>query len=258
MLIVVNVSLSSDMLQLINNQDMEFGGLFYNHPYTVPPPTQELPGLTQSIILPSPPTTTTTSVPPPPSILSSSPHLDALLGPPITRSSSTPDKAFQPPTFQLSPLAKVPNSTQRLQPASPPQAQALRQPQVEQPQPILSPSAPAKAASPHGSPAPNPAFTSTPQAIFTAPAPTSPPLPQPQPLPQLQPQPQQQALHIQPQSQQILINYSTVNSYTSKHSLIIIRVYCSAKRSFYFVMDIFRTYLDQQFQFLNNASFLGF
>ncbi|KAF3846427.1 hypothetical protein F7725_003505 [Dissostichus mawsoni] len=188
-----------DMLQLINNQDMEFGGLFDNPPYTVPPPTQELPGLTQSIILPSPPTTTTTSVPPPlSSILSSSPHLDALLGPPITRSSSTPDKAFQPPTFQLSPMAK---------------AQALRQPQVEQPQPILSPSAPAKAASPHGSPTPNPAFTSTPQAIFTAPAPTSPP--PPQPLPQLQPQPQQQALHIQPQSQQILINYSTVNSYTT-------------------------------------------
>ncbi|KAJ4931961.1 hypothetical protein JOQ06_010397 [Pogonophryne albipinna] len=146
-----------DMLQLINNQDMEFGGLFDNPPYTVPPPTQELPGLTHS-----------------------SPHLDALLGPPIIRSSSTPDKAFQPPTFQLSPLAKVPNSTQRLQPASPPQAQALRQPQVEQPQPILSPSAPAKAASPHGSPTPNPAFTSAPQAIFT-----------------------------------ILINYSTVNSYTT-------------------------------------------
>ncbi|KAK1877875.1 Sterol regulatory element-binding protein 1 [Dissostichus eleginoides] len=133
-----------DMLQLINNQDMEFGGLFDN-PHT-----------------------------------HSSPHLDALLGPPITRSSSTPDKAFQPPTFQLSPMAKVPNSTQRLQPASPPQAQALRQPQVEQPQPILSPSAPTKAASPHGSPTPNPAFTSTPQAIFT-----------------------------------ILINYSTVNSYTT-------------------------------------------
>ncbi|KAI3359884.1 hypothetical protein L3Q82_014240 [Scortum barcoo] len=103
-----------DMLQLISNQDMEFGGLF-DPPYTGPPPTQELPGLTQSITPAAPPTTTTA----PPassssSILSSSPHLDALLGPPITRSSSTPDKAFQPPTFQQSPLAQVPtNSTQR-------------------------------------------------------------------------------------------------------------------------------------------------
>uniref|UniRef100_A0A8C4EHR1 Sterol regulatory element-binding protein 1 n=1 Tax=Dicentrarchus labrax TaxID=13489 RepID=A0A8C4EHR1_DICLA len=100
-----------DMLQLISNQDMEFGGLFDNPPYTGPPPTQD-----------------------------SSPHLDALLGPPITRSSSTPDKTFQPPTFQQSPLAQMPSSTQRQQPASPQQAQTLRQPQVEQPQPILSPS----------------------------------------------------------------------------------------------------------------------
>uniref|UniRef100_A0A8C9ZSJ8 Sterol regulatory element-binding protein 1 n=1 Tax=Sander lucioperca TaxID=283035 RepID=A0A8C9ZSJ8_SANLU len=191
-----------DMLQLISNQDMEFGGLFDNPPYTVPPPTQELPGLTQSITSPAPPTTTTT---PPPSssssILSSSPHLDALLGPPITRSSSTPDKAFQPPTFQQSPLAQVPNSTQRQQqqPASPQQAQSLKQPQVEQPQPILSPSSPAQAASPHGSPAPNPVFSSMPQALFTSPA------PQPQPQLQLQqpvqPKPIDNGLHTASVSQ---------------------------------------------------------
>ncbi|XP_029293890.1 sterol regulatory element-binding protein 1 isoform X2 [Cottoperca gobio] len=202
-----------DMLQLISNQDMEFGGLFDNPPYTGPPPTQELPGLTQSITLPTPPTTITT----PPSsssssILSSSPHLDALLGPPIIRSSSTPDKAFQPPTFQQSPLAQVQNSTQRLKPASPPQAQSLRPPQVEQPQPILSPSALVLAASPHGSPVPIPAFSSTPQTLFTSPAPQTPPQPQlqPQPQPQLQPQPQPQLqpllqtqtqLQVQPQTQ---------------------------------------------------------
>ncbi|XP_044036603.1 sterol regulatory element-binding protein 1 [Siniperca chuatsi] len=191
-----------DMLQLISNQDMEFGGLFDNPPYTGPPPTQELPGLTQSITPAAPPTTTTTP-PSSSSILSSSPHLDALLGPPITRSSSTPDKAFQPPTFQQSPLAQVPNSTQRQQPASPQQAQILRQPQVEHPQPILSPSAPAQAASPHGSPGPNPAFSSTPQALFTSPAPQT--LPQPQPT----------QLQAQAQSQQARTSYSSQNSYTA-------------------------------------------
>ncbi|KAG7243578.1 hypothetical protein INR49_011135 [Caranx melampygus] len=160
----------------------------------------------------APPTTTTT----PPSsssssILSSSPHLDALLGPPITRSSSTPDKVFQPPTFQQSPLAQVPNSTprqqqqqqqQQQQPASPQQAQTLRQPQMEQPQPLLSPSAPIQASSPHGSPGPSPAFSSTPQALFTSPAPQTP----------LQPQTQLQA---QTQPQQARTNYSNQNSYTA-------------------------------------------
>lgn len=193
-----------DMLQLISNQDMEFGGLFDNPPYTGPPVTQELPGLTPSITSPAPPTTTTTPTTPPPpsSILSSSPHLDALLGPPITRSSSTADKTFQPPTFQQSPLAQVPTPTQRQQPASPPQALSLRQPQVEQPQPILSPPAPAKAASPHGSPAPTPAFSSTPQALFTSPAPQTPP----QPQTQLQPQ---------TQTQQVRTSYINQNGYTT-------------------------------------------
>ncbi|XP_047427820.1 sterol regulatory element-binding protein 1 [Mugil cephalus] len=184
-----------DMLQLINNQDMEFGGLFDPSPYSGAPPTQEIPALTQPVppaVPPAPaPTPTPTAAPSsssPSSILSSSPHLDALLGPPITRSSSTPDKAFQPPTFQQSPLAKVPVATQRQQqqqPTSPQQAQTLRQPQLEQPPPILSPPAPALAASPHGSPgAPNPVFSSTPQALFGSPAPQTPPHPQQQTQPQ--------------------------------------------------------------------------
>lgn len=202
-------SLCSDMLQLINNQDMEFGGLFDNSLYTGPPPTQELPGLTQSITSAAPPTTSTT----PPvssssSILSSSPHLDALLGPPINRRSSTPDKTFQPPTFQQSPLAQVSGSTPRQQPASP-QAQTLRPPQVEQPQPILSPSPPAQVSSPHGSPGPNPAFSSTPQALFTSPAPQTPPQPQPQTQTQLQ---------APAQSQQARSNFNIQNSYTGEHS----------------------------------------
>ncbi|XP_034045740.1 LOW QUALITY PROTEIN: sterol regulatory element-binding protein 1 [Thalassophryne amazonica] len=160
-----------DMLQLINNQEIEFGGFFDPPAFTTPPSTQELPGLTRPISSATPLSTTTT----PPSsstssILSSSPHLDALLGPPITRSSSTPDKTFQPPTFQQSPLAQVSNSSLRHQPASPQQAQSVRQPQVEQPQTVLSPSAP-QAASPHGSPGPSPGFSSTPQALFTSSSP---------------------------------------------------------------------------------------
>ncbi|KAG7505173.1 sterol regulatory element-binding protein 1 [Solea senegalensis] len=173
-----------DMLQLINNHDMEFGGLFDNPPYTGPTPSNELPGLTQPIASVAPPATATT--PPSSSILSSSPHLDALLGPPITRSSSTPDKTFQPPTFQQSPLAQVSSSTPRQQ------VQSVKQLQVEQPQPILSPAAPVQAASPCGSPGPSTVFSSTPQALFTSPAPQTPLQPQPQPQTQLQ-VPSQQA-----------------------------------------------------------------
>uniref|UniRef100_A0A673KJX8 Sterol regulatory element-binding protein 1 n=1 Tax=Sinocyclocheilus rhinocerous TaxID=307959 RepID=A0A673KJX8_9TELE len=87
-----------DMLQFINHQDMEFGGLFDHAPF--PAPSQDLSVLPRSSPSSPPPTNTS-------SILSSSPHLDALLGPPITRSSSIPDKVFQPPTFQQSPLAQV-------------------------------------------------------------------------------------------------------------------------------------------------------
>ncbi|XP_072225157.1 sterol regulatory element-binding protein 1 isoform X2 [Leuresthes tenuis] len=203
-----------DMLQLINNQDMEFGGLFDAHPFSGSTPTQEIPGLSQTVTLSAPPTTTTTPASSSTSsILSSNPHLDALLGPPITRSSSTPDKAFQPPTFQQSPLSKVPNSTERQQPTSPQQAQSLRQPQVEQPQPILSPSAPALAASPRGSPVPNPTFSSATQVLFTThapqPQPQTPPQPQPQPQPQTPPQPQPQT---QPQARS---NYNSQSSFTA-------------------------------------------
>nr|AFH35105.1 sterol regulatory element-binding protein 1 [Siganus canaliculatus]ANN45572.1 sterol regulatory element-binding protein 1 [Siganus canaliculatus] len=188
-----------DMLQLINNQDMEFPGLFDNPPYTGTPTTQELPVLNQSVTSVAPPTTATTTPPvkSSSSILSSSPHLDALLGPPITRSSSTPDKTFQPPTFQQSPLAQVSNSTQRQQPASPQQAQSIQQPKAEQPQPILSQSPPAQAASPsHGSPV----FSTTPQALFTSPA------------TQTASQPQ---LQTQAQPQQARTNFSSQNGYTA-------------------------------------------
>uniref|UniRef100_A0A8C6NY15 Sterol regulatory element-binding protein 1 n=1 Tax=Nothobranchius furzeri TaxID=105023 RepID=A0A8C6NY15_NOTFU len=121
-----------DMLNLINNQDMEFSGLFDPGPFTGGPPTQEIAPLTQLITPAAPPATTTTPAPTS-SILSSNPHLDALLGPPITRSSSTPDKTFQPPTFQQSPVSQVPSSSPRPQPSPPPQTQGLRQPQTQTP-----------------------------------------------------------------------------------------------------------------------------
>lgn len=208
------------MLQLISNQEMEFGGLFDNPPYTGLTPTQELPSLTQPISSAAPPAPTTT----PPStssssIVSSTPHLDALLGPPITRSSSTPDKTFQSTTFQQSPLAQVPSSTQRQQPAPTQPAQNARQAKIEQPQPSLSPSAPAQAASPHGSPGPNAAFSSTPQALFTSPAPQSPPQPQPQTQIQTQPQP------IQAQA-----SFSSQNSFTGKHTLTVMALHSSVRR----------------------------
>ncbi|CAL8272364.1 unnamed protein product [Lota lota] len=171
-----------DMLQLINNQDMEFPGLFDTPSYSGPPGIQDLPVLTPSVALaPPPPTTSTATLPlscsPSPSssssssILSSSPHLDALLGPPITRSTSSPDKAFQPHSFQQSPLAQVTSSRQQQQqlpPTSPQQAQGLMQPKVEQPQPVLSPVA-VSLTSPIGSPTQSPPLSLTPQALFNSP-----------------------------------------------------------------------------------------
>uniref|UniRef100_A0A671NCB5 Sterol regulatory element-binding protein 1 n=1 Tax=Sinocyclocheilus anshuiensis TaxID=1608454 RepID=A0A671NCB5_9TELE len=119
------------MLQLINNQDMEFGGLFDHAPFPAPAAlTQDLSVLPHSS--PSSSTTTNTSF-----ILSSSPHLDALLGPPITRSSSIPDKVFHPPTFQQSPLAQVTST-----PANPTTLQTTQPKAQPAPSPSLHPSTP--------------------------------------------------------------------------------------------------------------------
>lgn len=188
------------MLQLISNQEMEFGGLFDNPPYTgLLPPPQEPPGLTQASN-PAPPTITTTVSPSSSSssIISSSPHLDALLGPPIIRSSSS---SFLPPTFQQSPLTPVSSSTQRHQTAASPQALS-----VEPPQTNLSPSSPVQATSPYGSPGPNPGISSTPQSLFTSPAPQSPS--------QAQTQTQTQSPAKKPQT-----SYINKNSLTGKYIL---------------------------------------
>lgn len=175
------------MLQLISNQEMEFGGLFDNPPYSGLTPSQELSGLPLPIT-PAPPPKPKATPPSTSSIVSSTPHLDALLGPPITRSSSTLDKTFQSTTFQQSPLAQVPQK-----PASAQQTQGVRQTTKEQPQPSLSPPTGVQAASPsHGSPGPN---SFTPQALFTSPAPQSPP--------------QAKQIQTQPQTVQVLTNQTS-------------------------------------------------
>ena len=197
------------MLQIINNQDMEFGSLFDAPQFTGPP---ELPVLSHSTSAPSPPTSAPSSSPS--SIQSSSPHLDALLGPPITRSSSSPDKAFHPPTFQQSPLAQVASPRQQQQQTSPSQAPASQGPrQSKADQPAASPPTPTRpqaAASPLAPAGQSPAFSSLPQGRFTSPAPQ-----QQQPQPLAQPQLQTQA---QPQ-QQARINYTNQNGYTGEDML---------------------------------------
>ncbi|KAK7940310.1 hypothetical protein WMY93_003636 [Mugilogobius chulae] len=163
-----------DMLKLINNQDMEFDGLFDNQPYTGAPVTHNLPGLNQPISSTTPLTSSGIPTSTSPSILSSSPHLDALLGPPITRSSSTPDKTFQPATFQQSPLAQVSSSsgTRQQQPPSPQQPQNGRQSSAEQPLLDISPSLPVQVASPpQGLPSKSGALSSSPPAMLTSTAP---------------------------------------------------------------------------------------
>lgn len=155
--------------------------MFDNPPYSGLTPTQELTSLAQPISPAAPPKPKATP-PSTSSIVSSTPHLDALLGPPITRSSSTPDKTFQSTTFQQSPLAQVAQK-----PASVQQTQSVRQTMMEQLQPSLSPPPAVQAQSPsHGSPGPN---SFTPQALFTSPAPQSPPQAQLQTQIQTQPQP---------------------------------------------------------------------
>ncbi|XP_049602192.1 sterol regulatory element-binding protein 1 isoform X2 [Syngnathus scovelli] len=183
-----------DMLKFLH-QEGDLGSLFDNPPYTGGPAgSLEVPCLPQIVTSSSPlptatapPSTSSSSS----SVLSSSPHLDALLGPPITRSSSSPDKAFQPTTtFQQSPLAQVSIPSPRQQPASPQQAHTVGPPKVEAPQPAVGQATPALGTSPHGSPVLNPAFNSTPPKLFTSSSP-------PQTPPQL---PKQMPTHLQSQT----------------------------------------------------------
>ncbi|XP_066497820.1 sterol regulatory element-binding protein 1 isoform X2 [Hoplias malabaricus] len=193
-----------DMLQLIHNQDMEFGSLF-DHTSFPPPaaPLQDLSALPPSSSASSPPKSSTTSATS--SILSSSPHLDALLGPPITRSSSTPDKVFHPSNFQQSPLAQVtPTSSATHQLTTPLQN---TQPKAQPAPPALLP-----AQSHAASPTRSPAFSSSQQPPQQQPVTTFPnqngfTVPQqasPQPVPSVSSPPQNiQPMTIQAQVQSL-------------------------------------------------------
>ncbi|XP_073699058.1 sterol regulatory element-binding protein 1 [Garra rufa] len=172
-----------DMLQLINNQDMEFGGLFDHAPFPASAtPTQDLSVLTHSSpSSPAPVSSTPTNTS---SILSSSPHLDALLGPPITRSSSIPDKVFHPPTFQQSPLAQVTST-----PTNPTTLQTTQPKAQPAPSPSLHPST-SPATSQVAPAAKSPAFGATQQTLFSSPTP-------------------------QPQQQQPVVTFTNQNGFTA-------------------------------------------
>ncbi|XP_035380416.1 sterol regulatory element-binding protein 1 isoform X1 [Electrophorus electricus] len=132
-----------DMLQLIHNHDMEFSSLFDQSAF-VAPPVQEPPAAALSGSAPpsaaSPGGTS--------SVLSSNPHLDALLGPHISCSSSSPEKAHGPPAFQQPPLAQV-------SPAPSPPCRPTGRPKAQTTPPALAPSSPATK---------NPGFSSSQQA----------------------------------------------------------------------------------------------
>uniref|UniRef100_A0A8C1XPK1 Sterol regulatory element-binding protein 1 n=1 Tax=Cyprinus carpio TaxID=7962 RepID=A0A8C1XPK1_CYPCA len=186
-----------DMLQFINNQDIEFGGLFDHPTFPAPAaPTQDLSVLPHSSPSSPPPSSSTPTKTS--SILSSSPHLDALLGPPITRSSSIPDKVFHPPTFQQSPLAQLTST-----PANPTTLQTMQPKAQPAPSPSLHPSTPPAPiqAIPAGK---SPSFGATQQALFSSPTP-------------------------QPQQQQPVVTYPNQNGYTvlivcTKHSSCVLQV----------------------------------
>ncbi|XP_077591347.1 sterol regulatory element-binding protein 1 isoform X1 [Stigmatopora nigra] len=166
-----------DMIKVFH-PDGDLEGIFDNPPYTAPCPNLALSCPPQTVTSPASPPVTTTPVSAsssPSSILSSSPHLDALLGPPITRSSSTPDKAFKPSTFHQSPLAQVSVSPPRQQPTSPKQTHEHGLAKVEKSQPVLGQSGPALVASPHGSPLPNPRISTSPKLFSSPLAPQTPP-----------------------------------------------------------------------------------
>ncbi|MFT7798961.1 sterol regulatory element-binding protein 1-like isoform X1 [Arapaima gigas] len=187
-----------DMLQFIN-QDMEFGVLFDHPQFTGAPPPQELPGLSYTTPSSSSPTSSSsssssTSTPHGPR---GTPHLDALLGPPTTPSSSTPAKAYQPSTtFGQSPPPQAP----ALRPQPPP-LKAVMEPR--QPKPQQSPAGirpVGHVTQNHPSAGKAPGFVRVPQAQSTTAV--APQVQQPVPS---QPQPQ-------PQAQ---VSYSSQNTYTA-------------------------------------------
>lgn len=138
-----------DMLQLIHNQEFQEFSLFDHTTFPPPPaPTHDLSTLAPSSLALTSHTSSTSSNSS--TNLSSSPHLDALLGPPVSHSSSTPEKTFHAPKFQQSTSTKVTST-----PVAPSQ---VKQPKAQTAQPVLHP--PSQAPQ-------SPTFTSSPQQPVT-------------------------------------------------------------------------------------------
>lgn len=164
-----------DMLQLIHNQEMEFTGLFDPTPFANPvAPSPDHSSLLAPSSLPSSPhssTPTSSSIP----SSSSSPHLDALLGPPVNRKSSTPERVFRPSSFQQTPPAQgseAPVMQSKAQ-TSPTVFHPVSQP-TESPGFIPNPTQPAinyttqntyTAVAPQASPQPMPGVSASPQNV---------------------------------------------------------------------------------------------
>ncbi|XP_064172533.1 sterol regulatory element-binding protein 1 [Anguilla rostrata] len=148
-----------DMLQLINHQDMEFTGLFDPPHFGAVGPPADVQGLSTASPSSSSPSSSSSSSSSSALTPGSMPHLDALLGPPTTRSSSPPTKAYQPPAFQQPPLPTIATPKMRPTPLTPPPpAPANPEPRLSQPQQS------------------SPAFSTAPQAFFTTPPQTQQPL----------------------------------------------------------------------------------
>ncbi|XP_060749269.1 sterol regulatory element-binding protein 1 isoform X4 [Tachysurus vachellii] len=140
-----------DMLQLIHNQEIqEFPEFLFDHTTFPPPPapTHDLSTLAPSSLALTSHTSSTSSNSS--TILSSSPHLDALLGPPVSHSSSTPEKTFHAPKFQQSSSTKVTST--------PVASSQVKQLKAQTAQPVLHP--PSQAPQ-------SPTFTSSPQQPVT-------------------------------------------------------------------------------------------
>ncbi|KAJ8413677.1 hypothetical protein AAFF_G00081840 [Aldrovandia affinis] len=178
-----------DMLQLINNQGMDFVNLFDPPQYVGGAPAQDLSGTPHS----SPPLTILSSSPSSLRGPGSTPQLDALLEDPTAQ---TPAHLYQAPAFAQPRLPQV--STLTTQSAPPPTQGTLEptQPKPQQAPPAFQQqSKPALARPPAGMAS---GFRSPSPQVTTA-----------SPASQLPPRPQQQL--------QSPMNYSSQNGYTAVH-----------------------------------------
>uniref|UniRef100_W5MQN6 Sterol regulatory element-binding protein 1 n=1 Tax=Lepisosteus oculatus TaxID=7918 RepID=W5MQN6_LEPOC len=116
-----------DMLQLINSQDMEFPGLFDHPPFGAGGPLQDAPVLAHS----APSSSSSSSLLGP----GSTPHLDALLGPPAKQPPPSAAKLYPPPSQQPQLAAPFAQSSLPAPPAPPPAPLQDSKPPTPQPSP---------------------------------------------------------------------------------------------------------------------------